>query len=829
MADFRLRQELHGHEEDVRAVCVTPEGALLTGSRDKTIKLWREGEDGAYVEDKTLVGHTDFVSAVAYAAPGLLEGCPGGAVVSGSRDTTVMVWDLQSATPVQRLEGHQYQVTAVLVTPEGDIVSASLDKTIRIWRGGQCVQVLEGHEAAVLCLLQLPNGDLLSGSGDCTIRVWSGGKCTHTIPAHSDSVRGLALFPNVGVVSASHDQTLKVWTLAGECVAELVGHTALVYCAACTFDGLVASGSEDNTAKLWHADGTCLQTLEHPSNLWGVAFLPNGDLVTACSDHVARIWTQAADRAAPAEIAQAYDAALAAKKEAAAATKQESGCGGGGGGGLPAGLKLEDPAVLLQPGTRDGQQKYVRKGGTCWVYAWDAAKAEWDKIGEVVGGDDTMVAGSKWHNGQQWDYVFDVDAEEGAPPRKLALNRGDNPYLVADRWLEEQGLPATYKEQIVQFILQNTAADTGPSGSRFVDPYTGAAAYVPPAPGGSGGAPGGGHASGSTDPYTGVGAYVPPASSGAGGEGKYGVTGGGADPYTGGGAAPTRHLPAKSYLIYDQVPARDAIRKKIAEFSAAVAASGGDAAAAALSNAELADGGALDALLSRAAAAPSSSGSGCLADADAAVLSKMLSWPAAQLFPALDLARLLVLHRAAAEQLAGAAGPLASDAPRGGLGSALATACAGEPPVPAAQQTAVRLACNCFVQPPLLGWVQSAGSRVLDAFAPCATSPNKNVRQGLATLLVNYAVMLSKLASHELEFKSRMLGLAVELLNSSPVDDVETRYRTLVAVGTLAAEHSKVRAMARDLGFLSLADSLRAGGGGKVAEAAAEVAAKLRL
>ena len=56
------------------------------------------------------VGHTDFVSAVAYAPPGLLEGCPGGAVVSGSRDTTVMVWDLQTATPVQRLEGHQYQV-----------------------------------------------------------------------------------------------------------------------------------------------------------------------------------------------------------------------------------------------------------------------------------------------------------------------------------------------------------------------------------------------------------------------------------------------------------------------------------------------------------------------------------------------------------------------------------------------------------------------------------------------------------------------------------------------------------------------------------------------
>lgn len=122
--------------------------------------------------------------------------------------------------------------------------------------------------------------------------------------------RGLALLHNVGVVSASHDQTLKarrvgaggrqlwgcraapgscccncqqrasrrpalatttplpatplpphpqVWTLSGECIAELVGHTALVYVAAATFDGLVASGSEDNTARLWHADGTCLQ------------------------------------------------------------------------------------------------------------------------------------------------------------------------------------------------------------------------------------------------------------------------------------------------------------------------------------------------------------------------------------------------------------------------------------------------------------------------------------------------------------------------------------------------------------------------------------------
>jgi phospholipase A-2-activating protein len=56
------------------------------------------------------VGHTDFVSALAYAPQGVPNVCQGAAVVSGSRDTTVLVWNAQSAAVVQKLEGHEYQV-----------------------------------------------------------------------------------------------------------------------------------------------------------------------------------------------------------------------------------------------------------------------------------------------------------------------------------------------------------------------------------------------------------------------------------------------------------------------------------------------------------------------------------------------------------------------------------------------------------------------------------------------------------------------------------------------------------------------------------------------
>ena len=123
----------------------------------------------------------------------------------------------------------------------------------------------------------------------------------------------------------------------------------------------------------------------------------------------------------------------------------------------------------------------------------------------------------------------------------------------------------------MQFIIQNTAGDVMPPAVPVnVDPLTGASAYVP-------------------------------ASMGAGSSAtSYSVTGGGADPFTGASSAvaANKHVPARVPLVYDAAPARDAIRRKIHELSGAVAAAGLEHAQP-LPDAVLADGGALDGLLSR--------------------------------------------------------------------------------------------------------------------------------------------------------------------------------------------------------------------------------------
>lgn len=54
------------------------------------------------------LGHTDFVSALAYTPPSPSN--PDGLVVSGARDATVRLWNPVRFIELQILEGHKYQV-----------------------------------------------------------------------------------------------------------------------------------------------------------------------------------------------------------------------------------------------------------------------------------------------------------------------------------------------------------------------------------------------------------------------------------------------------------------------------------------------------------------------------------------------------------------------------------------------------------------------------------------------------------------------------------------------------------------------------------------------
>ncbi len=78
-----------------------------------------------------LSGHTNAVSSVAFSPDGKT-------LASGSRDSTIRLWDIASGNQKgQPLTGHTDSVYSVAWSPDGKtLASGSWDKTIRLWDVG---------------------------------------------------------------------------------------------------------------------------------------------------------------------------------------------------------------------------------------------------------------------------------------------------------------------------------------------------------------------------------------------------------------------------------------------------------------------------------------------------------------------------------------------------------------------------------------------------------------------------------------------------------------------------------------------------------------------
>ncbi len=247
----KIKHFLKGHQSYVVSVAVTPDGRYaLSGSKDKTVKVW-DIESG--VEVRTLSGHSNSVRALAVTPDSRF-------VLSGSDDHTVKVWDIESGVEVRTLAGHSGSIYALAVTPDSRYaLGGATDRTVKIWdiESGVGVRTLEGHSGGIYALAVTPDGRYaLSGSNDKTVRFWDieSGVEVRTLSGHNGAVRALAVTPDGRyALSGSEDNTVKVWDIEiGFEVRTLSGHSGAIFALAVTPDGRYAlSGSRDNTVKVW--------------------------------------------------------------------------------------------------------------------------------------------------------------------------------------------------------------------------------------------------------------------------------------------------------------------------------------------------------------------------------------------------------------------------------------------------------------------------------------------------------------------------------------------------------------------------------------------------
>ncbi|OGT07156.1 MAG: hypothetical protein A2X78_00280 [Gammaproteobacteria bacterium GWE2_37_16] len=121
-------EPLSWHTADVTALLAGPDGMLISGSLDKTIGI---GNITTGIREQQLTGHHNTVTALVMLPAG------GGKLISGSDDKTIKLWDIdkQSGKWLARktFYGHKESITGVAALSDETFASTSWDKFVFTW------------------------------------------------------------------------------------------------------------------------------------------------------------------------------------------------------------------------------------------------------------------------------------------------------------------------------------------------------------------------------------------------------------------------------------------------------------------------------------------------------------------------------------------------------------------------------------------------------------------------------------------------------------------------------------------------------------------------
>ena len=219
---------------------------LVSGSRDKTLRIW-DLETRRLVQPP-LRGHTGSVLCLQFDASKEED-----LIVSGSSDATVILWRFSTGEIIKRLR-HAHRESVLNVRFDKRVlVTCSKDKTIKIFN----LRELRSGDPGYPSALQGTNpvSKQLNNYGfnvapSAGLPVVPPLTIIGVLEGHGAAVNAVQIYGNE-IVSASGDRTVKVWNWPDQiCVRTLIGHTKGIACV--QYDGRrIVSGSSDHEIKVF--------------------------------------------------------------------------------------------------------------------------------------------------------------------------------------------------------------------------------------------------------------------------------------------------------------------------------------------------------------------------------------------------------------------------------------------------------------------------------------------------------------------------------------------------------------------------------------------------
>jgi len=246
------------HPEDAHTECVYTiqySGKyLVSGSRDRTLRVW--DLDTQRLIRQPLQGHTGSVLCLQFD-----ERQEEDLIVSGSSDESVILWQFSTGRMIKKLTNAHRESVLNLKFDKRFLVTCSKDKTIKIWNrhelrpgdrdypvkgvsgGGHCPDYIIDTSNIGIALRE----PYLFPDKSVLLEPY-----THlmTLDQHGAAVNAIQIYKDE-LVSASGDRNIRVWNIhTGESSTKMEAHTKGIACV--QYDGMrIVSGSSDRTIRIW--------------------------------------------------------------------------------------------------------------------------------------------------------------------------------------------------------------------------------------------------------------------------------------------------------------------------------------------------------------------------------------------------------------------------------------------------------------------------------------------------------------------------------------------------------------------------------------------------
>lgn len=231
------------HSDDVRSLVALSETDFASSSRDGQIKIWRCNL-GALEQIWDSPNQFSFINCLSLCADQLYFGLSDGRMGS---------LEVKSRVFRECKKVHSENVSSISCSAEF-VLTTSWDTTATIRASSGSVKRLLGHNASILSSTIIGKDFCVTASADKTIKIWRGGECTKTLTAHKSCVRSVASFNDSDtMLSADNDGAIMGWHLPSFELAFVVSkaHSSFIYSIAFVDNSTFVTTGEDHFIKVW--------------------------------------------------------------------------------------------------------------------------------------------------------------------------------------------------------------------------------------------------------------------------------------------------------------------------------------------------------------------------------------------------------------------------------------------------------------------------------------------------------------------------------------------------------------------------------------------------